>query len=104
MRMRIPGCRSPAPNLFRELQKGAFLHFYQRLVRLSWVFQGTGALRGVPGLQGLWHPEKKAAHGDSQRKVSWRPSQPGICPGGGRATTKAGRDCSQGRGRGGRER
>lgn len=23
--MRIPGCRSPAPNLFRELQKGAAL-------------------------------------------------------------------------------
>lgn len=53
------------------------------------------------GSAGCGTSRRKAAHGDGQDKVSWRLSQPGICTGGG-GTTKAGRDCSQGRGRGGK--
>lgn len=81
---------------------GAWRRRFAALLSVCW--DGTGCLRCTgrcPRAAGALAPPEERQH---MGTVSWRPSQPGICPGGGGATTKAGRDCSQGRGRGGRER
>lgn len=85
--------------------KGAYRTRLKPLMGLSSLLArrlGHRCPEGCPRAARAAAPRGERQHmGPEQREVSWRPSQPGICTGGG-GTTKAGRDRSQGRGRGGK--